>query len=59
MPTNKERLNISIVDPEIISELYNIRDTLEDITEDRLSFADVIKKLVLARPDFNTLTRRA
>lgn len=53
MPTN--RLNISIVDDEIIKELKDIRKYMERDYDGRFSFSDVIKALVKNRPNIDKL----
>jgi len=56
MPT--KRLNISLVDQNIIEELHCLRESLESITKKRLSLADVVKVLINVRPSDNYLSER-
>lgn len=47
MPTN--RLNISIVDEEVINDLEELRRIAERVKNKRYSRADIIKALLLSR----------
>lgn len=40
------RINISIVDPDAISELNKLRENLEQITKKRLSLAEIVCALI-------------
>ena len=53
MPTN--RLNISIVDPELAKELRELRKYMERDYDGRFSYSDVIKSLILNRPNVDKL----
>lgn len=54
MPT-KERLNISIVDKEVIDRLYSLRNELENELPkgSRISLADVVKALLKSKNEDN------
>lgn len=55
MPTNSNRLNISIVDPELIKELSDLRKYMERDHDGRFSYSDVVKALVANRPNIDKL----
>jgi hypothetical protein len=55
MPTNKDRLNISIVDSELIKELIDLRKYMERDYDGRFSYSDVIKSLIMNRPNVDKL----
>ncbi len=54
MPTNN-RLNISIVDPELIKEINGLRKNMERDYDGRFSYSDVIKSLMMNRPNIDKL----
>lgn len=53
MPT--ERLNISLVDPELVKEIKELRKYMEREHDGRFSYSDVIKSLLINRPNVDKL----
>lgn len=53
MPT--KRLNISLVDQDLIKELIDLRKYMERDYDGRFSYSDVIKSLMINRPNVDKL----